>query len=107
MCAVKLLLLFIIVAVLISVWLWKVNKVFNYMLGVNDRCVDIIKRYANDHRPILVTDDAATNIDDMVAVWSGIMATSHLKMILSFKSLADESFFSERQLKFLNGTLYI
>lgn len=104
MCAVKMLLLFIIVAVLVSVWLRKVNKVFNYMLGVNDRCVDIIKRYANDHN---LTDEVVENIDDMKDVWFGIMATSHLKMILSFKPLADESFFSERQLKFLNGTLYI
>ena len=104
MCAVKVLLLFVIVALLLSVWLWKVNKVFNYMLGVNDRCVDIIKRYANNHN---LTDEVVENIDDMIAMWDEIMATSHLKMILSFKPLVDESFFSERQMKFLNETLYI
>lgn len=103
MCAVKLLLLFVIVALLLSAWLWKVNAVCDYMLGVNARCADIIRRYADVHN---LTDEVVANIDDMIAVWHGIMATPYSKMIWSFKPLVDESFFDGKQLRLLKGTLY-
>lgn len=103
MCAVNVLLLFVIVALLLSAWLWKANKVFNYMLDVNARCAGIIKRYADVRN---LTDEVVANIDDMVAVWHEIMATPYSKMIWSFKPLVDESFFDGKQLRLLKGTLY-